>query len=134
MTANQIVLQRRDLIATDVDIGKFAETSRDAVYDLISIDDRLNDAPRPRHFLLRIGIEPDTPPIERNFVDVLDGEALTVDQQRIHIRMISRCQPCLKGLLLIRTKTNQLLNAQTTRTNTWIAAEFSFVPVMVHEP
>ena len=39
MTADEVVLQRSDLIAADMDVGEFSEARRDAVDDAVFVDD-----------------------------------------------------------------------------------------------
>ena len=88
MTTYEVVLQRRDLISADVNVGQFAEAGGYTVHRAVFVDDRFDDATRSRHSLRGIGMQGHALTLKGDFIHVLNGERLSVDQQRVHTLII----------------------------------------------
>src|SRR5438477_12187920 len=88
MTADEIVLERRDLIVANMNIGELAESRGNAVYGAVLVDNRFDNMARPRHLVRSIRVKSNASPMKRHLIDVINGERLTIDQQRIHLLMI----------------------------------------------
>src|SRR6185369_3318889 len=84
MTAYKIVLKRRDLIMTDMNVRQFAEACRDAVNRAVLLQDGFNDTARPQHLFASVRMKSNPVVVERDLMDVFNGEGLAVDQQRFH--------------------------------------------------
>ena len=88
MTAYKIVLKRRDLIMTDTNVRQFSKARRDAVNRAVLMQDGFDDAARPQHLVSSVRMKSNPKVVERDLMDIFNGEGLAVDQQRFHESMI----------------------------------------------
>ena len=85
VAADEIHLQRGELVARDRHLAQFAEARRDAVHHLVSLDDAGDDVARDHHAVAGGGVEGDGRLPGGHRADVGDGEGAAVDGDGVRI-------------------------------------------------